>query len=135
MGIDHLHDKAYTDISGGERQLVMLARALAQEPNFLILDEPTANLDYGNMIRVMSKIRHLKDKGIGVIMTTHSPDHAFMCQSTVVMLQKDEPLLFGSCTNVITEKNLKDAYGISVKLVEFFDHKGRLMRMCSPIID
>ena len=135
MGIDHLHDKAYTDISGGERQLVMLARALAQEPNFLILDEPTANLDYGNMIRVMSKIRHLKDKGIGVIMTTHSPDHAFMCQSTVVMLQKDEPLLFGSCTDVITEKNLKDAYGISVKLVEFFDHKGRLMRMCSPIID
>ena len=104
--------------------MVMLARALAQEPNFLILDEPTANLDYGNMIRVMSKIRHLKDKGIGVIMTTHSPDHAFMCQSTVVMLQKDEPLLFGSCTDVITEKNLKDAYGISVKLVEFFDHKG-----------
>jgi iron complex transport system ATP-binding protein len=65
MGIDHLHDKSYTDISGGERQLVMLARALAQEPGFLVLDEPTASLDYGNMVRVMSKICDLRDKVLG----------------------------------------------------------------------
>lgn len=135
MGIRHLRDQAYTDISGGERQLVMIARALAQEPQFLVLDEPTANLDYGNMIRVINKIRSLKDKGYGVIMTTHSPDQAFMCDSTVVLLQRHNPLLFGSAMEIITEKNLKEAYGVYVKVVEFTDATGRLVRMCSPLLE
>ncbi|MCL2678610.1 MAG: ABC transporter ATP-binding protein [Clostridiales bacterium] len=132
MGVLHLRDKPYTEISGGERQLVMIARALAQEPAFLIMDEPTANLDYGNMVKVINKIRSLKSKGLGVIMTTHWPDQAFMCESNVVLLQRHNPLLFGTATNIITERNLKEAYGVDVNVVEYFSKNGRLVRLCSP---
>lgn len=133
MGITHLRDTVYTDISGGERQLVMLARALAQEPQLLVLDEPTANLDYGNMVRVMKKIRSLRDKGFGVIMTTHSPDQAFMCESTVCLLQRYAPAIFGYAHEVITQENMRTAYGVDVKVIEFFDAHNRLVRMCSPL--
>lgn len=134
MGITHLRDIVYTDISGGERQLVMIARALAQEPQLLVMDEPTANLDYGNMVRVLGKIRSLRDKGYGIILTTHSPDQAFMCESTVVLLQRGGPLKFGFAADVINEKNMREAYGIGVKVIEFFDAHNRLVRMCSPLL-
>jgi len=132
MGVLHLRNKPYTEISGGERQLVMIARALAQAPSFLIMDEPTANLDYGNMVRVINKILSLKGKGLGVIMTTHWPDQAFMCDSKVVLLQRNNPLKFGDAADVITEANLLDAYGVRVRVVEFFNESGRLVRLCSP---
>ncbi len=135
MGITHLRDTVYTDISGGERQLVMIARALAQEPQLLIMDEPAANLDYGNMVRVIKKIRSLRDKGFGVIMTTHSPDQAFMCESTVCLLQRNQPLIFGFAHEVITQENMRSAYNVDVKIIEFFDTNNRLVRMCSPLFD
>jgi iron complex transport system ATP-binding protein len=132
MGIDHLKDRVYTDISGGERQLVMIARALAQEPKFLVLDEPTASLDYGNMVRVLKKIVALKDKGYGVIMTTHIPDQAFIAGAKVALLQRNAPVLFGDSVDVVTRKNLKDAYGVEVNIVEFADAEGRISRVCAP---
>lgn len=134
MGVFHLRDKVYTDISGGELQLVMIARALAQQPQILVLDEPTAALDYGNVVRVIEKVRSLAEKGYAVIMTTHSPDHAFMCESSVVLLQKDNPMKFGRAVDVITEKNMKQAYGVNVKIVEFVNTKGKIMRMCAPVL-
>ncbi|MDE8701862.1 ABC transporter ATP-binding protein [Adlercreutzia equolifaciens] len=133
MGIYHLRDKVYTDISGGELQLVMIARALAQEPKILVLDEPTAALDYGNVVRVIDKVRSLAEKGYAVVMTTHSPDHAFMCDSSVVLLQKGEPMKFGQAVDIITEKNMKQAYGVNVKIVEFVNTKNEIMRMCAPV--
>lgn len=134
MGVYHLRDEVYTDISGGERQLVMIARALAQEPQFLVLDEPTASLDYGNMVRVMRKIKELKDKGYGIIMTTHSPDQAFMCESKVALLQRDAPVQFGDAIDIITRKNLYDAYKVDVRVVEFVTKDGKRMRMCAPVV-
>ena len=133
LGIRHLRDKIYTDISGGERQLVMIARALAQEPDILVLDEPTASLDYGNTIRVIRQIRELKEKGYGVIMTTHSPDQAFMCDSNVVLLQRNRPVLFGAAKDIITDKNLYDAYQVRIKVVALTTTKGRQIHMCVPL--
>lgn len=135
MGVSRLKEKAYTDISGGERQLVMLARALAQEPQILVLDEPTANLDYGNQVRVLEKICALRSSGYAVIMTTHMPDHAFMCGAQVALLQRDAPLIFGSASQVVTEKNLKDAYGVRIKVIEHFNGSGQITYMCSPVMD
>ena len=134
MGIAYLKDKVYTDISGGERQLVMIARALVQQAGILVLDEPTASLDYGNTVRVIRKISELRDRGYGIIMTTHSPDQAFMCNSKVVLLQKKKPALFGNIVDVLTEKNLKDAYGVTVRIVQFADYSGKIMYFCSPEI-
>lgn len=133
MGISELRDMPYTDISGGQLQMVMIARALAQEPKLLVLDEPTAALDYGNVVRVINQVRGLADKGYCVLMTTHSPDHAFMCESNVVLLQKDEAMKFGRAVDIITEKNMKQAYGVNVKIVEFVDTKGKIMRKCAPV--
>ena len=132
MGIWHLRDEPYSDVSGGELQMVMFARALAQEPRMLVLDEPTAALDYGNAVRVISKVRKLARMGYGVLMITHNPDHAFMCGANVALFTKRAPMRFGEAEQIITRRNIKEAYGIDVKLVEFVHDNGRIVRMCAP---
>ena len=132
MGIEHLRDKPYNDISGGELQMVMFARALAQEPDMLILDEPTAALDYGNAVRVIEKIRHLRRAGYAILMITHNPDHAFMTGANVALFMRNQPMRFGDAFNIITRANIQDAYGISVKLVEFTHDNHEIMRTCAP---
>jgi iron complex transport system ATP-binding protein len=66
-------------------------------------------------------------------MTTHSPDHAFMCNSNVVLLQRSAPMQFGRAVDIITERNMHDAYGVGVKIVEFLTREGEIMRMCAPV--
>ncbi len=134
MGVIHLAEKPYTDISGGERQLVMIARALTQQPKWLMMDEPTASLDYGNMIRVISRIVELRDRGYGIIMTTHLPDQAFMCDAKVGLLQRGSSMKFGDAAEIITEENMRETYGVGVSVAELFDRSGHLMRMCVPEI-
>lgn len=132
MGIWHLRDMPYNDISGGELQMVMFARALAQEPQMLVLDEPTAALDYGNAVRVIQKIRKMSHLGYGVMMITHNPDHAFMTGANVALFTRAAPVKFGTASQIITRENIKDAYGINVKLVEFTHDNQFTMRMCAP---
>lgn len=132
MGIYHLRDVPYVDISGGELQMVMFARALAQEPQMLILDEPTAALDYGNAVRVIEKIRDIAAKGFAVVMITHNPDHAFMTGAKVALFTKQQPMKFGTAYEIITRQNIKEAYGVNVKLVEFTHDNQEVMRMCAP---
>lgn len=132
MGIEHLAEKPYTDVSGGERQMVMIARALTQQPKWLMLDEPTASLDYGNMIRVISKICELRDRGYGIVMTTHSPDQAFLCESKVALLQRGAKMQFGEAPMIIDQRNMYDTYGVDVRVAEFFDRNNRMMRVCVP---
>lgn len=133
MGVYHLRNALYTDISGGELQLVMIARAIAQQPQILVLDEPTAALDYGNAMRVIGKLRELSQRGYGVIMTTHSPDHAFMLDSNVLLLQKGKPMQFGRAVDIITEANMRSAYGVDVETKEFLTRDGEVCRMCAPV--
>ena len=132
MGISHLRDKPYVDISGGELQMVMFARALAQEPRLLIMDEPTAALDYGNAVRVIEKVRDLAEAGYAIIMITHNPDHAFMTGANVALFMRNKNMIFGDAYQIITRENIQDAYGINVKLVEFTHDNQEIMRMCAP---
>ena len=132
MGIRHLRDVPYVDISGGELQMVMFARALVQEPQMLILDEPTASLDYGNAVRVIEKVRDLAEAGYAVVMITHSPDHCFMTGANVALFMPARPMLFGPAEQVITSANIRKAYGVNVKLVEFVHDNDEVMRMCAP---
>ena len=86
----HLAARPYTMISGGERQLVLLARALAQEPQFVVLDEPTASLDFGNQGKVMREMRALAAAGHGVLFTTHDPNHALRAADRAYLLRAGE---------------------------------------------
>ena len=134
LGITHLRHSIYTEISGGERQMVLIARALAQQPAFLIMDEPTANLDYGNQVRVLSQIKELAASGLGIIMTSHSPDHAFLCSTKVALFLKNRTLLIGSPAEIVTETNLQQAYGVEINIITGRLSNGRDLQLCTPVI-
>lgn len=87
MGIASLADRIYTEISGGERQLALIARALAQEPAVMVMDEPTASLDFGNQIRVLDYIQTMRGQGMGILLCTHQPDHALRIADRIVLLK------------------------------------------------
>lgn len=146
LGIGHLKRKPYTLISGGERQLVMIAKALAQEPEFLLLDEPTSFLDLKNQIHVLSMVvRQTRKRNITVLMTLHDPNHALLFADEIVLMRKlpqsnsstgteksshgsssmvgkDNIVACGDPFTVMTPSNIKEAYDIEV---EVLDHNGR----------
>lgn len=132
LGISFLRDKRYTEISGGERQMVIIARALTQKPRILILDEPTSNLDYGNQIRVLLQIKGLADDGIGVVMTSHFPNHAFLCSSRVALLNRNG-LEIGPADDIITETSMHETYGINVRITRLADNQGAAIKSCVPL--
>ena len=132
LKICHLSDRNYTELSGGERQMVLIARALAQRPRLLVLDEPTSNLDYGNQVKVLEVVADLADGGLGVIMTTHTPDHAFICGTKAVLLDQSGSVLMGTVDEIVTEDNLHNAYGVKVKVLSAEDD-GFYVKGCIPV--
>jgi len=115
FGIVHLSERPYTMISGGERQLVLLARALAQEPQFIVLDEPTASLDFGNQGKVMREIRALATSGHGVLFTTHDPNHALRAADRAYLLRDGERIAEGSVRDVLNREQLEALYRAPVE--------------------
>jgi iron complex transport system ATP-binding protein len=115
FGIASLAARPYTMISGGERQLVLLARALAQEPQFVVLDEPTASLDFGNQGKVMREIRALASAGHGVLFTTHDPNHALRAADRAYLLRAGERIAEGAVGNVLTRAQLEALYHAPVE--------------------
>lgn len=139
LGLQDFSARIYTELSGGEQQLVLIARALAQQPSLLLLDEPTANLDFGNQIRVLGQVIRLARRGLGVIMTTHAPDHAFLCAAQVpatqvALLRRGAPLLLGSVADVVTESNLRRAYGVDVRIDHCLGVAGQPLQICVPLL-
>ena len=117
FGIVHLRERPYTMISGGERQLALLARALAQEPQFIVLDEPTASLDFGNQGRVMREIRALGVSGHGVLFTTHDPNHAMRAADRAYLLRQGARLGEGAVEEILGRAQLEALYGTPVQLI------------------
>lgn len=134
LEISYLKDKVYTEISGGERQMTLIARSLTQQAKILIMDEPTSNLDFGNQVRVLKQINRLSKKGIGVIMTSHFPDQVFLCSTKVALLQRNNEFIIGDVEDVVTEKNLKNAYGVDVKIIHGLDNNNSPIQSCVPIL-
>ncbi|MDR3222354.1 MAG: ABC transporter ATP-binding protein [Methanobrevibacter sp.] len=118
MGIYHLKEKEYSYLSGGEVQLVFLARALTQEANILVLDEPTSHLDFGNQIRFLKTIDKLSKDDLSIIMTSHYPDHCFISSNKVAIMQDKKFIDIGTPDEVVTPKNLNKIYNLDIKLIK-----------------
>jgi ABC-type cobalamin/Fe3+-siderophores transport system ATPase subunit len=118
LNVFRLADELYTEISGGERQLVLIARALAQQPQIMVLDEPTSNLDLGNQIRVLNHVKELAGSGLGLVMTTHFPDYAFAYASRVALMKHGRIVATGRPETALTGASLEEAYGTPLRIVE-----------------
>ena len=129
LGIAALARRRVTELSGGERQLVLIARALAQEAAALVLDEPAASLDFGNQARVLGQLRALARDGLAVLMTTHHPDHALLLGDAALLLHGGA--LHGPLppAALLTPARLRDAYGVEAVVGEL---GGRIV--CAPLI-
>ena len=117
LEIGHLADRPLTQISGGERQLAYVARALAQEPRLLIMDEPTASLDFGNQVRVLQSISSLATSGMSILFATHDPDQAFLAADRALLLAEGRMLDLGPPQQVIRSDSLKRLYHVEVSVL------------------
>lgn len=117
VGIQHLSNAIITEISGGERQLASIARVVAQEPQIILLDEPTSHLDYGNQIRILKLIKTLNKRGYSVLMTTHNPDHCIMLNARVGIFDKAGLLSIGTCEQMLSENILSTIFQAQIKMV------------------
>lgn len=133
LSIAHLANRPYTELSGGQQQLVLIARALTQQPDILVMDEPTASLDFGNQQLVLSRMRNLVDSGMSVLMVTHDPAHAFYCADCVSVFHEGNVLMEGTPTDVITAENMRTIYGTEVRIERVDIGNGRMGCACIPI--
>src|SRR6516164_10845516 len=130
LGIGHLAQREWLRVSGGERQLALVARALAQEPRILVLDEPTASLDFGNQVRVLDAIRSLAEtRALSVMLSTHHPEQAFACADRVAVLSGGELLRIGAPAEVVTTDTLRECYEVEVAVLPVADDR---YRVCVP---
>lgn len=118
VNIEYIKDMPYTELSGGQMQMVLFARVLAQEPEILLLDEPTSYLDVANQMHTIEIVKMLADRGLSLIMTTHFPDHAFLSSNKVGIMKDGAFIQMGNADDVVTEENLKKAYGTEIKILD-----------------
>lgn len=129
LQIAHLADHPYGFCSGGEKQLCLLARAIAQQAKILVMDEPSASLDFGNRIRVMQTIRSLVADGYTVLQTTHDPEQAYLYSDQILALHDGQVLAWGAPKEVMTASLMSKLYGIPVEVHSIRDDR---VRVCLP---
>ena len=129
VGIAHLQDRCFHRLSGGEQQLALIARALVQKAPVLMLDEPTANLDFGNQLLVLEQARSLAREGYTVIQTTHHPEQSYMYSDRILAIQKGRVLIEGTPKEVLTEDTIRALYGVDVQIVSLYHDSARI---CLP---
>jgi iron complex transport system ATP-binding protein len=134
LGIAHLADRPVTELSGGERQLVLIARALAQEAACLVLDEPAASLDFGNQALVLREVRALAARDrLAVLMTTHQPDHAFLLGDEAAILHRGQLAGPAPAAELVTAPRLREAYGVET-VIGTLDTPDGPRRVCAPLL-
>lgn len=131
LGIEHLAQRPYTAISGGEQQLALIARALVQQAEILLLDEPISGLDYGNQLMLLEQLRNLARTGITCIKTTHYPEHALWTSDNAIFLQKGKVIAAGKAVDIINSATLKQLYNVNIKVIETNTGAHKL-RTCVP---
>lgn len=129
VGVEDLADRTVSSLSGGQRQIVLIARALAQQPALLLLDEPTAHLDFGNQILVLETVQKLAAKGMSILMNTHMPDHAFLVGNSAAALTENKLVAVGEVKTVVNSQIMSSLYGVKVAVREMEDIK---RKVCVP---
>ncbi len=133
VGIAHLNAKKCNEISGGEYQLVLIARALAAQPQLLILDEPESHLDFRNQMLVLSMLEKVvRERKLSCIINTHYPEHAMRLADKSLLLGYGGKYLFGKAKDIITMENLSDYFGVRVKMMPF-EYGGRILSSIIPL--
>ena len=116
IGIDHLADKLANEMSGGELQMLLIARSLVKNPKIIILDEPESGLDYKNQIIILDLIKKLSESGVIIVMNTHYPEHALKISNKCLLLNYDKTYKFGETIEVLNGENLKKSFSVEVKI-------------------
>jgi len=129
LGISHLRSRGYGSISGGERQLTLIARAIAQQAKILVMDEPSASLDFGNRIKVMQTVRSLIEDGYCVIQSTHDPEQAYMYSDNILALHSGKVLAWGKPAQTVTAPVISKLYSIDVEVCSLRNDD---IRVCVP---
>ncbi len=129
LGIPELAHRCFHHTSGGERQLVLIARALVQDTPILLLDEPTANLDRGNQILVLEQIKSLAQEGYTIIQTTHDPEHSYMFSDKILTMKDGAVLSYGPPQEILNKKTMKSLYQVDMEVASLFDDRARF---CVP---
>ncbi|WP_350454961.1 ABC transporter ATP-binding protein [Slackia heliotrinireducens] len=122
VGMSHVAEEPYTNLSGGQRQMVLIARALAQQTDLILMDEPTSSLDYRNSAIVINAAARLAtEQGKAVIMITHAPDQAFYYKSKSALMKGGRFFAYGPSEEVLTSENLSEVYNMRIKVLEATD--------------
>lgn len=127
VGIGQMAQRPFTQLSGGEQQLCTIARAIVRKPAAILLDEPASHLDVPNRFALLRMIRGLADRGYGVMLTTHDPDHALLLGGNALLFEGNGSVKCGSVNDIVTEENLRGIYGDDIR-IGYSDSAGR--RVC-----
>lgn len=129
LDIQKYSKRFYSELSGGEQQIVLLARAMAQKAKFILLDEPASNLDYKNQKKLLDIISALVSEEYGVLMVSHNPEHAFKCCNRTLMIDKNRNYTYGQTKKVVTSENLTSTYGVDL-VVKIEDEGNNQLYCC-----
>ena len=118
VGIERLAERNFAQLSGGEQQLVLVARAIAQQADILVMDEPTSALDYGNQLRVLKQVRTLADEGYAVLLSTHNPQHALSFSTQLLAMSAGQITAVGAPEEILTAELMRVLYGVDVEFAQ-----------------
>lgn len=118
VGVSHLRERRCSEVSGGQFQLALIARALAAEPELLVLDEPESNLDFRNQMVVLNVIERLAADGLGAIINTHFPAHALELSRETLLVPRGRRPYFGPTREIMTEERLSEVFEVKVRIRE-----------------
>ena len=123
LSMEYLSDRFYDELSGGEQQIVLIARAIAQQADYILLDEPASNLDFNNQSKLIHIIAMLKKENKGILMVSHNPEHAFLCCEKSLLIGQDSKYFYGDTRNTVTEETLGIIYNADIGIKMFTDER------------
>ncbi len=135
LRLERLADRDVTELSGGEQQMVLVARALAADPRLIVMDEPCASLDFGNQALLLTRLGELRQQGVSILMTSHDPNHAFALDADVTCLGRDGLVATGTARELLSPDLLGELYGVEVAVGQIYGASGSPVLASAPVTE